>query len=156
MQRTKKRRGWVSAASAAGLVVMAAILLSRCSIRKMEVLISEEGEYRQTYRHRGEPMAVWTDLDIEFRGEVAARYRLTFTGEDGMVTEVVCDPFEVGEKLDPREVVIDGLTKMSYLAPMDCELDLSPGRYDVVIDFDVSGEDYQLFWADIFLQAKEE
>jgi hypothetical protein len=156
MKRNQNRKGWTTAVSVVSIVVLAAIMLSRFSIRKMEVLISDEGEYRQTYRHEGKPMAVWTDLDIEYRGAVDARYRLTFTGEDGTVTELVCDPFEVGEKLDPREVEIDGLTKVSYLAPMGCVLDLPQGRYDVVVNFSVSGEEYQLFWADIFLQVRDE
>lgn len=138
-----------------GIFLIYIFVLTLVSCRKTEIgraSIKQTGDYEIYFEHQGGVIEVWTDFDVEYVGEPVAWYDIVIFTHENRITEVRCDPFGVKEKLMARSVVAEGKNKLSYLALMDCLLELPAGDYRAQVSFDVQGEELKIFWADIIFQ----
>ena len=138
-----------------GMLILNIVVLTLVSCRQAEIgraSIKHPGEYELYLEHHGGEIEIWTDFDVEYVGDPLAWYDIVIFAYEKEITEVRCDPFNVKNKLMARSVVAEGKNKLSYLALMDCSLELPAGDYRAQVTLSVEGEGLKIFWADIIFK----
>ncbi|MBN2043930.1 MAG: hypothetical protein JW757_02820 [Anaerolineales bacterium] len=136
-------------------VAIIIILLPGCGSEIARVSIQNIGHYEFEFIHTEKSIALWTDLDIEYIESTTIWYEIQFYKKGDFSQEVICNPFDHKFRLMSRETNVRGVTKVSYLAPMMCEVDLSPGEYWVEVDFYAEGGRVRIFRADLVIHEKD-
>ena len=131
-------------------------LISGCANNEIASLsIQAPGEYSTDFEHDGQPVEIWTDLDVEYIESAEIWYQIEFFMSDNIFQSVICDPLAADFRLMPREAEVRGVTKMSYLAPMDCEVDLPAGLIEARVILQAQGGQVHIFRADLIIKYKE-
>lgn len=138
------------------LVLLISIILAGCSQSLARVRIQSVGEFEKEFVHDASPVALWTDLDVEYIDSTKLWYEIEFLQDGVQVAETTCNLFDTAERLMAREAVVRGVTKQSYLAPMNCEVDLPAGEITIQVSFLARGGDVRIFRADLVVNEKEQ
>jgi hypothetical protein len=141
------------------VLIMLAILMSLisgCTNNEIASLsIQAPGDYSTEFEHDGQPVEIWTDLDVEYIESTKIWYQIEFFMGGNLFQSVICDPLAADFRLMPREAEVRGVTKMSYLAPMDCEVDLPAGLIEARVILQAQGGQVKIFRADLIINYKE-
>lgn len=136
---------------------MLLLILSSCKTDEIgRTSIKDTREYQILFHHTGGKIEVWTDLDVEFKGDSEFWYEIVITENGNEVAETRCDPFLVSDQLMARTVQAEGKTKVSYIAKMTCSFNLPQGEYDAKVSFEAVGREITIFWADVILKYPRE
>jgi len=127
-----------------------------CRQEIVRVRIQSVGEFEKAFVHDGSLVSLWTDLDIEYTDSTTLWYEIEFIKDGNKVAETTCNLFDTSDRLMERKVVVRGLTKESFLAPMNCESDLPAGEIAIHVNFLASGGDVRIFRADLILNERVE
>ena len=141
------------ATAAIALLIISA--LTACTGEAARVQIQDEGVFEYEFHHDGSRVALWTDLDIEYLVEPVLSYQITLQPNEQKGEVIICDPLSVIEAKMERNAVVRGLTKVSYLGRMGCEVSLPKGDVRVRVDLNSSGEDVTIFRADLVFMIEE-
>ena len=137
------------------LILFVTILLAGCSQSLARVRIQGVGEFEKKFVHDGSPVALWTDLDVEYIDSTRLWYEVEFFMDGEQVAETTCNLFDTEERLMARKAVVRGITKQSYLAPLSCEVDLPAGEITIQVSFLARGGDARIFRADLIVNERE-
>ena len=129
-------------------------LLAGCSQQIARVRIQSEGAFEESFKHNGSPVTLWTDLDIEYIVSTNLLYEIKVLKNGDLVDTLICNPFDVSMRMMARRAVIRGVTKESYLAPMNCIVELPAGEITLQVDFLAVGGDVRVFRADLVVNKK--
>ena len=136
------------------VIIFVTILLAGCSQSLARVRIQHVGEFEHEFVHDGSPVALWTDLDVEYADSTTLWYEVEFFMDGEQVAETTCNLFDTEERLMAREAVVRGVTKQSYLAQLSCEVDLPAGEITIQVSFLARGGDVHIFRADLVVNEK--
>jgi len=70
----------------------------------------------------GKKLALWTALDVKFKGVLVARYDVELVEGGVVVDKAQCDPLNVSTKIGSKEVTINDDRSLSWSGKMRCEL----------------------------------
>ena len=138
------------------LMVAAGILLTGCGAEIARASIQSVGEYELTFMHDGYPVDLWTDLDIEYIDDTSIWYEIEIRQSGDKIADVNCNPFDHDFRLMARRAEVRGVTKVSFLAPMGCEVGVLPkGETQMDITLFAEGGRVRIFRADLVVKEKE-
>jgi hypothetical protein len=138
------------------LFLLIPVLLAGCSQSLTRVRIQRVGEFEKAFVHDGAPVILWTDLDVEYVDSTILWYEIEFLKDGEHVAETTCNLFDTGERLMARNAVVGGVTKQSYLAPLNCAVSLPAGEITIQGSFLAKGGDVHIFRADLVVNEKEQ
>ena len=132
------------------------VLLPGCKSQELARLpIQAAGEYLGSFEYDGKPVEMWTDLDIEYIESTNVWYEIQFTLDGEIVHSVECDALTPQYRLMAREAVVRGVTKLSYLAPLKCDLILPEGLVGISASFHAEGGAVEIFRGDLIINYKD-
>lgn len=137
------------------LVIILSVISGCASNEVARLPIQAPGDYFIEFDHDGQPVELWTDLDIEYIEATELWYQIEFFMDGNLIQNVRCDPLSADFRLMPRETEVRGVTKLSYLAPMGCEVDLPEGKIEARVTLHAQGGQVQLFRADLIINYRE-
>ncbi len=140
--------------TAFGFILMM-ISLAGCGVEVARVPIQSTGEFSGVFQHDGAPITLWTDLDVEFIDDTQLWYEIKFSQSGDEVVTVLCDPFDVGYLVMSRRTHVRGVTKVSYLAPMKCSVNLPEAEITINARLYSVGEQVEIFRADLIVNERE-
>lgn len=77
-------------------------------------------------------ISFWTRLDVEYDGNVDMNYFISFLKENTLISQTMCDPFDVSTKIKSVTTDINDHHTKSYLGKMNCQITLvESGKYTV-------------------------
>lgn len=132
------------------------MIFSGCSQELARVRIQSVGEFEKEFVHDGSSVELWTDLDVEYIDTTKLWYEIEFIKDGVQVAETTCNLFDTEDRLMARKAVVRGVTKQSFLAPMNCEVDLPAGELTVQVSFLARGGDARVFRADLIVNQREQ
>ncbi len=138
------------------LVFLLMLFMVGCARNELaRIPIQKIGQFETEFSHPGGELDFWTDFDIEFAGEISTIYTIEIYQGEEQITTLVCDPFGVEESLMTRNVDLNGLLKVSFLALMDCVTVLPEGIYSASVDFLAVGDEVKIFRADLIFRQPQ-
>ena len=136
------------------VIVFVTILLAGCSQSLARVRIQGVGEFEKKFVHDGSPIALWTDLDVEYIDSTTLWYEIEFIKDSEQLTETTCNLFDTKERLMAREAVVRGVTKQSFLAPLNCKVELPAGEITIRVSVLARGGDVHIYRADLIVNER--
>jgi len=138
------------------LVVLYGGLLTGCGVEIARASIQQVGHYELSFEHNSLAVRLWTDLDVEYIDETTIWYEIRISQNGDLISDLICNPFDHGAKLMARRAEVRGVTKESFLAPMNCEVgDLPKGEIQLDIDLYAEGGGIRIFRADLVVNERE-
>ncbi len=136
-------------------LIVVSLLLTACGDEIARVQFQSVGSNEGTFEHDGGEVELWTDWDVEYQDIPVAKYSISFYQNGDGLAEFECDPQNVKYSLMLREANTAEITKISYLAPMYCDVDLPEGAITMVVNFEADGGGMVIHRADLVVKLKE-
>jgi hypothetical protein len=103
------------------------LVLMACGTEVARVPFGAPGSAETKGTFKAGDVAVWTDLDVSWQGELAAQYDVTFTQGD-KTSQAVCYPFKVNTRVKSVVTNLGDKHDWSYEGKMHCELTAAAGE----------------------------
>lgn len=70
----------------------------------------------------GTKLSLWTALDVEYTGDLDARYEVELHESGKLSDKTTCDPFDVSVKMGAKQVTLNDHHSVSWSGKMRCDL----------------------------------
>ena len=115
------------------IAILAVSALASCGKEVGRIALRGEGQGETTIQATaGKKLALWTSLDVKYKGNFAARYDVELVEGGAVVGKASCDPLDVNVKTSSRETNFNGDRSVSWQGKMRCELTPSKSGAAVV------------------------
>lgn len=102
---------------------LAALPLAGCGKELGRIPLRGEGNAAASVNvEAGTKLSLWTSLDVEFTGDLDARYEVELYEAGKLADKTTCDPFDVSVKMGAKEVTLNDHHSVSWSGKMRCGL----------------------------------
>jgi hypothetical protein len=112
-------------------VLLSCFALAGCGKEVGRIPLTGDGSGTTSVAVGSKGLALWTDLDIAYTGNLGATYEVEMLQSGKVVGTASCNPFDVSTKIKSVETSINGKHTMRYGGKMRCSADVPAGATEV-------------------------
>lgn len=109
--------------SLVGAGLACALLLSACGKEIGRIPLHGEGHGDTAVQvTAGKALALWTVLDVKYKGALVAQYDVELVQDGAVVAKALCNPLDVSTKINSTQTTFGDDHSISWNAKMRCQL----------------------------------
>ncbi len=112
-------------------VFVSTFALAGCGKEVGRIPFTGDGSGATSVAVGGKGLALWTDLDVAYTGDLGASYEVEMLQGGKVVGTATCNPLDVSAKIKSMETSINGKHTRRYGGKMRCSADIPAGATEV-------------------------